>query len=222
MCRPPSRAYAQKMVSKTSLSAAVRRFDVAAVTEGLAQRPRLLGHRDGRGRNWLHLTASICLPDHPELAAEHGIELAEHLIALGLQINGPAFSEGTWEATPLWYAVARGRNLSLARWLLDAGATPEHCLWAAAYRDDLAMLHLLLERGAPLEAVADPDYVDSTGMTALHYLLKKGSDREHVELLARHGARGDIAGPDGRTAIEILANKRSPAFKALAERLTAG
>ncbi len=234
------------MVSKTSLTASIRQFDVRAVTDGLAENPELLSFRDERGRNWLHLTASINLPDHPELAADDSIELARHLIDLGLPINGPAFTEGTWAATPLWYAVARGRNLPLATWLLESGSTPEHCLWAAAFRGDAAMLRLLIAHGAPLEAVAegetpflgavkvsrfesaallleagaDPDYLDAKGMTALHYMLKKGSDAEHFDLLAQHGARGDIPDPDGRTAIDILSRKRSPAFKALAERFS--
>ena len=236
------------MASKTSLTAAIRRFDVDAVSRGLAERPALLDHRDDRGRNWLHLTASISLPEHPALLPEDSIHLARHLLELGLPINGPAFSEGSWQATPLWFAVARGRNPALARWLLESGSSPEHCLWAAAFRDDEAMLGLLIEHGAPLEAVAegetpflgaikvsrfkaarvlleagaDPDFVDAKGMTALHYMLKKGSAPEHLEMLARYGARGDIPGPDGRTASEILARKRNPACKALAGRLATG
>ena len=231
--------------SKTRLTTEVRTLDVEAVLLSLAERPDLLQHRDERGRNWLHLTASISLPDHPELQPQRSIDLAASLIELGLPINGAAFSEGTWQATPLWYAVARGRNLPLARWLLEAGATPEHCLWAAAFRGDLEMLTLLIDHGAPLEAVAggetpllgaikvsrfesagvlleagaDPDFVDADGMTALHYMLKKGSDAEHFELLARYGARGDFAGPDGRTAIEILNRKRSPAYRVVATQL---
>ncbi len=235
------------MVSRTSLTAAVRRFDVAAVVSGLDTSPQLLGHEDERGRNWLHLTASISLPDHPELLPADSIALAEQLITRGLPINGAAFTEGTWQATPLWYAVARGRNLPLASWLLASGSTPEHCLWAAAFREDGEMLRLLIEHGAPLEAVAegetpllgaikvsrfssaavlleagaDPNFVDAKGMTALHYMLKKGSDARHFELLAGYGARGDIPGPDGRTAVDILSRKRSARFKALAAQLAA-
>lgn len=241
------KAYSSRMASKTSLTASIRQFDVKAAASGLAQNPDLLSFKDERGRNWLHLTASISIPDHPDLLVADSIALARHLLDLGLPINGAAFTEGTWAATPLWYAVSRGRNLPLATWLLESGSTPEHCLWAAAFRDDAEMLQLLISYGAPLEAVAEgetpllgaikvsrfesaglllaaganPDYVDSKGMTGLHYMLKKGSDPEHFELLARHGARGDIPGPDGRTAIEILARKRSPGFKTLAERFSA-
>ena len=233
------------MATKTSLTGAVRRFDIPRVLGGLEETPDLLSHVDERGRNWLHLTASISLPDHPELRPEDSIELASQLITRGLPINGAAFTEGSWQATPLWFAVARGRNRPLATWLLESGSTPEHCLWAAAFRSDEAMLRLLIKHGASLEAVAEgetpllgaikvsrfdsarvllaaganPNYVDSKGMTALHYMLKKGSDPEHFELLAGYDARGDIPGPDGRTAQEILSRKRSPAFKALAERL---
>ena len=236
------------MASKSRLTAEIRRFDVDSAVASLAESPALLEHTDQRGRNWLHLVASISLRDHPELEPGRSIELAGQLVDLGLPLNGAAFSEGTWQATPLWFSVARGRNEPLARWLLKAGATPEHCLWAAAFRDDLAMLRLLIEHGAPLEAVAegetpllgaikvsrfesarllleagaDPNFVDGKGMTALHYMLKKGSDLMHFELLAGQGARGDIPGPDGRTAIEILSRKRDPGFRAVAERLATG
>ena len=244
----PLKAYPREMASRTRLTAEIRGFDVAAAIASLSEDPELLPHTDQRGRSWLHLVASVNLSEHPELDPAASIELAEYLIKLGLPINGAAFSEGTWQATPLWYAVARGRNQPLANWLLNAGATPEHSLWAAAFRDDLPMLRLLIDHGAPLEAVAegetpllgaikvsrfqsarvlleagaDPNFVDGQGMTALHYMLKKSSDLSHFELLARHGARGDIAGPDGRTAIEMLSRKRSPGFRALAEQLATG
>ena len=236
------------MVSKSGLARLVRSFDSAGIRAALSERPDLLDHRDDRGRNWLHLTASISIPDHPELDVDGSVAIAELLIEAGLPIDGPAFVEGTWAATPLWSAVARGRNPRLVGWLLDAGASPEHCLWAAAFRDDEAMLRLLVARGASLEAVAegetpllgavkvsrfraaavllelgaDPDFIDAGGMTALHYMLRKGSDAEHVALFACHGARGDIPGPDGRTAAEWLRKKRDPAYRMLAESLAVG
>lgn len=230
------------MVSRTRLTAQVRAFDVMAVYKGLLDNPELLHYRDSRGRNWLHLTASIDVHKHPELDPDQSIRLAESLIQSGLGVDEPAFSEGDWQATPLWYAVARGRNLPLATWLLDAGASPEHCLWAAAFRDDEAMLKLLVDRGANIDAVAedetpllgavkvsrflavrilleagaDPDVQDGKGMTALHYMLKKGSASRPLRLLAEHGARGDIPGPDGRTAIQILSSRRDPVFQEIA------
>lgn len=236
------------MVSKTGFTRLVRKFDNTGARAALSERPDLLEHRDRRGRNWLHLTASVSVPDHPELEVAGSLALAELFIDAGLPMDGPAFVEGTWAATPLWYAVARGRNEPLVRWLLDAGASPEHCLWAAAFRDDETMLRLLVARGASLEAVAegetpllgavkvsrfraaavllelgaDPDFVDTSGRTALHYMLKKGSDPEQVALFARHGARGDIPGPDGRTAADWLGKKRDPAYRVLAERLAVG
>jgi hypothetical protein len=49
-------------------------------------------------------------------------------------------------------------------------------------------------------------------MTALHCMLKKGSDRKHVAMLIAHGARGDIENAEGVTAIDILSRKKGPPF----------
>jgi len=233
------------MVSKTRLSEQVRRFASGEVAEGLRENPELLAHRDDRGRNWLHLCASVCIEKKQSLDPEDSVRLAEPLLDLGIGIDEPAFTEGSWQATPLWYAVARGHNLLLATFLLDRGCSPEHCLWAAAFRENGEMLALLLERGASIEAVAegetpllgavkmsrfgkvgmlldagaDPDYRDAGGMTALHYMLKKSSDREYVELFVEHGARGDIPDPDDKTVIEIMRRKRDTRYHSLASRL---
>jgi hypothetical protein len=58
-------------------------------------------------------------------------------------------------------------------------------------------------------------------MTALHYMLKKGSDARHFRMLIQHGARGDISNADGETAAEIMARKRDPAFRRMAAQLGA-
>lgn len=233
--------------SKTRLTACVKALDTDAVVAGLKSRPDLLHHADERGRNWLHLCAGI---DANKRGLDPGdaIPLAGALLALGIDVNAAAFREGSWRATALWYAISRGGNIDLARYLLASGSTPEHCLWAAVYREDLDMIALLVKAGAQLEAVAeqetpllhavkysrfqgaeallglgaDPDFRDVRGMTALHYMLKKNSDIRHFRLFAAHDARGDIPDGDGRTAVAILSHKRDPAFHAVAARLASG
>jgi hypothetical protein len=236
------------MTSRTRLQALVRELRVEDVTSGLRERPELLEVRDQRGRNWLHLCASIDVTRKAEPKPKDSVRLAAALLNLGLGINTPAFTEGTWHATPLWYAVARGRNRPLAKFLLQSGSTPEHCLWAACFREDLKMLQLLVGAGAPLEAVAEgetpllgavksskfkaarllldagsnPDFQDARGMTALHYMLKKSSDKKHFGAFAQHGARGDIPNADGDTAAALLRRKRDPYLRELADKLASG
>ncbi len=79
-------------------------------------------------------------------------------------------------------------------------------------------------RGAKalLELGADPNYRDGTGKTALHYMLKKGSDAKHFKMLVRHGARGDLPDDEGVTAAEIMGRKRDLAFRKLAAQLSVG
>jgi uncharacterized protein len=223
------------MTSATSLTAAVRGLRCDEVARGLDERPDLVGHRDKRGRSWLHLCCSL------EGAGDAGVPLAEALLDRGLGIDDPAFTEDDWHATPLWYAVGRGRNLPLVRFMLGRGASPQHCLWAAAFSDDLAMIDLLVDHGADLEAVAegrtpfvdavgfshfrsaqhllargaDPNAIGADGCTALHLMIKKRSDPRHMQMVLDHGARTDIAGPDGRTVDDLLSRARTPALRAL-------
>lgn len=234
--------------SKTAMLECVKALQTEAVVAGLDAKPELLEVRDQRGRNYLHVCAGVDVRGKPGLAAADAIPLARVLIEHGLGIDEPAFTEGTWQATPLWYAVGRGRNFALAEFLLKAGASPEHCLWAACFREDLDMLGLLVDAGATLDAVAEnetpmlgavkhskftaaaflleagasPDFRDVHGMTALHYMLKKGSDIRHFAMFVECGARGDIADAQGKTAAEILRRKRDKAFHRVADALRSG
>ena len=186
------------MISKTGMLALIKDLRSKEIEAGLAEKPELLGVRDKKGRNWLHLCC--------------------------------------------------GENLPLARSLLERGADPNHCLWAAAGRENVAAIKLLVANGAEIDPVAEGhtpflgavqwsrfraakallelganvDYQDSTGMTALHYMLKKGSDERHFRMLIQHGARGDIPNADGATAAEIMGRKRRPAFRTLAAQLLGG
>ena len=229
------------MASKTRLLTYLKERNVKALLAGLDESPELLQFKDERGRNWLHLCASV----GRRAFGAPSKQLAQGLLTRGIDINAPAFTEGTWHATPLWYAVARGRNIELASYLLEHGSTPEHCLWAASFNEDLEMLALLLEQGATLEAVAegetpllgaikwskfkgasfllsagaDPNYIDAKQMTALHYMLKKNSDVKHFDSLVKHGAKGDIPNADGQTARAMMRRKRDKRFHDLADRL---
>ncbi|MDG2534857.1 ankyrin repeat domain-containing protein [Sphingomonas sp. HITSZ_GF] len=225
------------MVSKTSLTDSIRRHLVDAVRDGLAARPDLLGYRDERGRNWLHLACSV--PGTP-------IEMAELLLGLGLGLDDAAFTEGSWQATPLWFSIARGLNYPLAEYLLKHGCNPNYSLFAAAWNEDRATIRLLLDHGADIEegvergdtpllgAVgwskfgpveellrggANPDAQDKQDRTALHLMLKKGSAPGHFAMFVRAGARGDIPDGEGRTVVEILRRKRDAVWKEIAAGL---
>ena len=160
-------------------------------------------------------------------------------------MSTPAFSEGTWQATPVWFAIGRGENNPLAEFLVKRGADPYHSLWAASFRNDVAAIRLLVQFGARLEDVAEdttpflgavrssrfrpaeellrlganPDFQDKSRMTALHYMLKKNSDRKHFEMLVRYGARGDIPNKQGLTAFDLMARKKDRDCQGMAEKL---
>lgn len=117
-------------------------------------------------------------------------------------------------------------------------------MWAAANRNDPDAIRLLIHNGAEdpstedsspflaaiqwnqfaaaeefLRLGADVDFRDSNKMTALHYLLKKGSDKKYIRMLIKYGARGDLKNGDGVTAAEIMMRKRDPEFREMAAQL---
>lgn len=232
------------MISKTRMLDLVKGFRAADVDAALKENPKLKDWRDERGRNWLHVCCGTKVKKGQEQAS---IETAKVLIKHGYDISAHAFTEGNWKATPVWYAIGRGENKALAEFLMKQGADPNHSLWAATFRGDLEATRLLVKYGARLEDVAenttpflgavswsrfesaeqllklgaDPNFVDRKGMTALHYMLKKGSDKKHVAMVIKYGARGDIRNKQGQTAIEILSRKKDPDFKRMAEQLAA-
>jgi ankyrin repeat protein len=232
------------MVSKTKLNSLVKEFRWKETDEALAENPALISVRDERGRNWLHLCCSVNLKGG-KLKASDSIKTAEVLLRRGLDINHEAFTEGAWKATPLWYAIARGQNLALAEYLLKHGSSPNYSLWAAAFNNDLDAIRLLIRHGANvndafenetpflsaiktshfrsaeelLKLGSDVNYQDSKGMSALHYMLKKDSDKKHFAMLIAHRARGDIRNRDGITAAEVMRKKKDPDFRKMADQL---
>lgn len=111
-------------------------------------------------------------------------------------------NEGDFRATPLWYAVARGENLPLVRFLLKRGADASWSLWAAVWRDDDAMLRDLLKTGPRLDLKAD-------GETALFYAARL-QRLKTLDLLIAAGADASIADDRGRDALSIARDRRLP------------
>jgi ankyrin repeat protein len=222
----------------------VRSLQWREVADAIASNPSLKDFRDKRGRNWLHLCCGVRIHEK-KLKPADSIKTARVLLDAGFDLNAPAFTEGTWKATPLWYAIAFGRNLELARYLLDRGSDPEHCMWAAAFNNDAPAIRLLARYGAKLDGIAedaspfffaiqwshfaaadqllklgaDVNFQNSKGSTAFHLLLKKNAPLQSMEMLIRHGARGDLKDKSGISVDEILKRKRSPDLRRLAERL---
>jgi ankyrin repeat protein len=232
------------VASKTKLLELVKSLRSKEAAAALKESPELLAYRDERGRNWLHICCGVNIK-RGKLKASDGIAMAAVLMENGLDINRPAFTEWSWKATPLWYAIARGENLPLAKYLLDRGCDPNHCLWATAFQNNLPAIGLLVKHGANVNEVtedespflaaikwshfdaaeellkhgADANFRDSKGMTALHYMLKKGSDKKFFRMLMRYGVTGNIGDKDGTTAAEIMRRKKVPEFRKMAEEL---
>jgi ankyrin repeat protein len=218
-------------MSKTRLFQAIKSLDAGAVGALLEARPELGQVKDEHRRNALHL---LCSLPGSEKTRGRSLALAERLVGFGFSIDEPAFVEGPFKATPLWYAISRGRNLPLARWLLKKGSTPEYCLWSAGFQDNVEAIDLLVGSGARVDPVAEDEtpflgaikwsrfaaaerllhhganvnFRNSKGMTALHFLLKKKSDRKHITMLLGHGADPTIRNAEGTSPREMVAHRR--------------
>ncbi|GAA1691491.1 hypothetical protein GCM10009745_41040 [Kribbella yunnanensis] len=233
----------KKPISKTGLLALIKELDWRSIEPALQENPDLLGFRGKKGESLLHVCCGVDI-GKKGLRAADSVKTADVLIDASLDVNEAAFTEGDWEATPLYYAISRGQNPTLAEHLLKRGASPEHCLWAAAYKDHAAVVRLLLQAGATVDALAHGEtpflfavkwsrfaaaavlieagtninFQDKTGRTALHYMLKKRSDAKYVELLLRNSARLDLADQDGVTAGRMLSRLRDSAYQKLAQQ----
>lgn len=224
-------------VSKTSLLALVKAHDYAAVRAALKAHPGAVAYRFRKGENLLHMCCGVPI-DASAKRRRASVKTAQVLLDAGIDVDTEAFSEGEWKATPLWYAIGRGKNLALAVYLIQRGATPEHCMWAAAYNDDPAAVKLLYDAGANVDAIheetplmfavkwgrfaaaqallqcgADANFQDARGKTALHYLLDKRSEPRYVRTFLQYGARVDIPDAAGKTAGDLLSRIRDERFR---------
>ncbi len=158
---------------------AAARWDVETVAAGLREDPSLARAVDERGRTALHRCARTNgEKDGRDVGAS--LLVARALLAAGADPNAVhdiPEEHGSFKATPLWYAVAWGRNPRLVRLLLGSGASPRGCLWACVWADDLEMAKTLVKAGAPLGEVVGGetpfDYAVRTKKPAFLKLLRK-------------------------------------------------
>jgi uncharacterized protein len=198
--------------SKTALFDAAKRWDIAAVKTILMAAPALVDASDARGRRALHVDCAV-KPDDGMLSEANGIKTVAALLegGAGLEIEVPMDEdEGGFRATPLWYAVARGENLPLVRFLLKHGADASYSLWAAVWRDDDALCRQLLKAKPRLNLRAH-------GETPIFYAARL-KRLKTLDLLIKAGADPRIKDHRGRDAADIARARHLP--KDFIRRLT--
>src|SRR4029079_1968989 len=120
-------------MSKTRIIEAVKLLDLKQLKEILAAKPKLLTVWDDRGRNLLHLACSVQCEDagQPETAA---VRMVTFLLDSGLDIEELG-GAGRDRMPPIWFAVCRGRNARLVKYMIKRGAKPTG-LYAAGWWED--------------------------------------------------------------------------------------
>ena len=189
------------MISKTRMLPLVKDLKWKEVAAALSENPRLLEFRDERGRNWLHLCCAVKVK-------ERGLKTADSIrMLLEQRARSPTTACGlrhtTSDAAAIRQLVANGAAINP----IAEDATP--FLFAIQWSRFVAAEQLL-------KLGADVDFSNSKKMTALHYLLKKGSDKKYVRMLMKYGARGDIPDAKGDTAAEIMSRRKDADFRRMA------
>lgn len=221
-------------MSKTRLFEAVKALDLTETKRILEAKPELESVWDDQGRNLLHIACSVeCKKSgRPESAAA---KLVAYLLDRGFDIEKEG-GAGTDLCKPIWFATARGRNLTVVRLLLKRGAEPTG-LYAAGWWEDIKILNTLIDAGADIEVVvgetpflacwgwkrfkaakalaakgANLNAQDKRGRTALHIGIEKEFDPALLTWLVKHGASPDIADREGHTARQKASRKRNKTF----------
>jgi hypothetical protein len=190
--------------SKTALFQAASRWDAAAIKALLEAAPALVTATDPRGRMAVHLACSVP-PGGKGLGEPNGIKTVTALLAAGTPLEAAvpmSEEEGDFRANPLWYAVSRGRNPPLVKFLLKRGADAAYSLWSVVWRDDDVMCRELLKTKPRLNLVAH-------GETPIFYAARL-QRLKTLALLIDAGADPSIPDPRGRDAVEIARARRLP------------
>jgi ankyrin repeat protein len=181
---------------------AVTTFNLAEVKSILDRKPEWIQWHENDGKNALHYICGVpLLKDRRK--QELSLAVLKLLVKKGLDINSIQSVKDKnclFPATPLWYAYARGRNEKLYKWLLGAGADPEHCMFAIAWYDDVKAATLFQSHGASLEPSAE---ADSPFLAA--FLWKRFSV---AEWFLKNGAAIDAHDKNGNTALYYAVKRK--------------
>lgn len=224
----------------------VRNWNARAVAKAIAKAPELANSEDRSRKTPLHHCAGINAKD-AGLPIRKSIETAKALIEVGADVNAvrTILDDGEeFHATPLWYAVAWGRNLRLSRFLLEQGAKPNGCMWAACWNQSLEMVVLLRQYGAEVDPVfhdetplllivkskrmkllpwlvangANVNAQDKQGFAALHYAVKRNHNLKQIEQLLLLGADPSIKARNGSSPTSLAERACKQRLLALFER----
>src|SRR3954463_3883061 len=137
--------------SKTALFNAAKHWDADTLARLLSAAPNLMAATDSRGRNALHVACSV-KPKTTGTLEPHGIRTVNTLFAHGADLHAHVpLENGTFRATPVWYAVAHGDNLPLVKMLLKRGARVDNCFYAVVWNDNAEMLREILKTHPPID-----------------------------------------------------------------------
>jgi ankyrin repeat protein len=218
-------------MNKQAFIKQVRNWEFASVRKALAEEPALALHVDKNGKQPLHHCAGINAKE-AKLAVADSLKTAKALIEAGADVNGVRIiiDDGEeFRATPLWYAVAWGKNFELSQLLLKEGAQPEGCMWAVCWAEDEPMADLLHSFGAKIDPVfhdqtplleivkakrfgllkwlvangSNINFQDSHGYSALHYAIERNHNLAQIDELLRLRANPSLKARDGTTPMSL-------------------
>jgi ankyrin repeat protein len=188
-------------------------WDAPTCAAILKEAPELAGATDPKGRTALHIA---CGTERGKkgLREDDGTKTVAALVKGGCDLNAIAFTEDKWKANAVWYAVGRGRNLPLTRYLLKRGVSPDYAMFAAIYAHCPDLLAELLKY--------DPDTEHwSTDGAPIHWSASPGR-LDCLEVLIEHGADPMVKDRRGRTALDLAKTRKlPPEVRAKLEKLAA-
>jgi ankyrin repeat protein len=188
--------------SKSALFAAAKAKDSKTVAAIVRAAPELVRATDPKGRMALHIACASIAKSRED---PNGLKTVAALLKAGAGLEAIVpmdEDEGEFRANPLWYAVARGENLALVRFLIKRGADASYSLWAAVWRDDAVLCRALLSAKPRLNLRAH-------GETPLFYAARL-KRLKTLALLLDAGADPAIADDRGRDAVAIAQARRLP------------